>query len=149
MGFAIGNEWSDHVTEKKNYLWLAPSKLRSCSLGPELVVTEKFRSLRGRTRIYRGEDVIFDSGEFQTGEEHMCHSLANLEDHHFKYPQFRRPGDVHLHFFGTTTLSFGNCEPLADGDRIRIEFAGMGPPLLNSVRRVPADDTPFKVQPEG
>ena len=68
LGFAIGNEWSDHVTEKTNYLWLAPSKLRSCSLGPELVVTEQFRSIRGRTRIYRGESVTFVSGEFRTGE---------------------------------------------------------------------------------
>ena len=149
LGFAIGNEWSDHVTEKTNYLWLAPSKLRSCSLGPELVVTEQFRSIRGRTRIYRGESVIFVSGEFRTGEEHMCHSLVNLEDHHFKYPQFCHPGDVHLHYFGAVKLSFGNCEPLADGDRIRIEFEGMRPPLVNYVRRVPRDDTPVKVRSEG
>ena len=36
LGFALGNEFSDHVTEKFNYLWLAHSKLRQCSFGPEL-----------------------------------------------------------------------------------------------------------------
>ena len=36
LGMAIGNEFSDHVTEKFNYLWLAHSKLRQCSFGPEL-----------------------------------------------------------------------------------------------------------------
>lgn len=148
LGFSIGNEWSDHVTEKQNYLWLAPSKLRSCSLGPELVVTETFRNIKGRTRIYRDDRTIFDSGEFRTGEENMCHSLANMEDHHFKYPQFRRPGDVHMHFFGAAKLSFGNCEPLAEGDRIRIEFEGMGAPLVNYVRRLPRDDAPVKVRSE-
>ena len=50
---------------------------------------------------------------FLTGEENMCHSLDNLEYHHFKYAAHRVPGDVHLHFFGTATLSF------ADGIRVR------------------------------
>jgi hypothetical protein len=34
LGFAVGNEFSDHVMERKNYLYLAHSKLRSCSLWP-------------------------------------------------------------------------------------------------------------------
>ena len=38
IGFALGNEFSDHVTEKQNYLYLAHSKLRMCSLGPELLL---------------------------------------------------------------------------------------------------------------
>ena len=29
VGFALGNEFSDHVTERQNYLWLAHSKLRA------------------------------------------------------------------------------------------------------------------------
>ncbi len=98
LGFTVGNEWSDHAMEKVNYLWLAPSKLRTCSIGPELVVTEPFSDLRGRARILRGERLIYDSGTLASGEEHMCHSLANLEDHHFKNSQFRYPGDMHVHF---------------------------------------------------
>lgn len=148
LGFAVGNEWSDHVMEKKNYLWLAPSKLRTCSIGPELVVTEPFEKLRGRVRIFRGQGLLYESGDILTGTENMTHSLANLEDHHFKYPQFRHPGDVHLHFFGTTRMSFGTCEALEDGDRIEIEFDGMGPPLVNRVRRLPVEGKPLRVLPE-
>src|SRR5690606_2787187 len=37
VGFALGNEFSDHVLEKRNYLYLAHSKLRPCSFGPELL----------------------------------------------------------------------------------------------------------------
>ena len=37
LGFALGNEYSDHVTERQNYLYLAHSKLRHSSIGPEMV----------------------------------------------------------------------------------------------------------------
>src|SRR6266481_10004710 len=40
VGFALGNEFSDHVTERQNYLYLAHSKLRECSVGPELYLGE-------------------------------------------------------------------------------------------------------------
>ncbi|MEA3407216.1 MAG: AraD1 family protein [Chloroflexota bacterium] len=146
LGFAIGDEWSDHAMEQVNYLWLAPSKLRTCAIGPELITDHPFKDIRGSCRIYRQDKTIYDSGELLTGEEHMSHSLANLEDHHFKHPQFRVPGDVHLYFFGTSKFSFGNRGPLADGDRIEIEFSGMGAPLVNYVRRIPPDDTPIIVR---
>ncbi|HZD54103.1 MAG TPA: FAH family protein, partial [Woeseiaceae bacterium] len=37
LGFCLANEFSDHVTEHGNYLWLAHSKLRPAALGPELL----------------------------------------------------------------------------------------------------------------
>ncbi len=37
LGFALGNEWSDHATEAISYLHLAPSKLRTCAMGPTLL----------------------------------------------------------------------------------------------------------------
>jgi len=76
----------------------------------------------------------------------MSHSLANLEDHHFKHPQFRVPGDVHLYFFGTMKLSFGQRGPFQDGDRVEIAFEGMGAPLANPVRKLPKDDRPIVVR---
>ena len=42
---------------------------------------------------------------FLTGQANMSHTIANLEHHQFKNAVFRRPGDVHVHFFGTATLS--------------------------------------------
>ena len=38
LGFALANEFSDHVTERGNYLWLAHSKLRPASFGPEMLL---------------------------------------------------------------------------------------------------------------
>lgn len=146
LGFAIGNEWSDHITEKVNYLWLAASKLRTCAIGPELVTDQTFKDIRGYCRIQRGDTVIYDSDELLTGEDNMSHSLANLEDHYFKFPQFRVPGDVHIHFFGTMKLSTGSRDALNNNDQVRIHFEGMGGDLVNYVKRVPAAATPVTVR---
>src|SRR6267154_3000760 len=47
IGMAAGNEFSDHMFEKHNYLNLAGSKLSTCSLGPELVVGAGFQAVSG------------------------------------------------------------------------------------------------------
>lgn len=147
LGFVQGNEWSDHATEKINYLYLAPSKLRACAIGPELITDLAFDDLRGRCRVGRDGRTIYDSGELLTGERNMCHSLANLEDHHFKFPQHRLPGDVHVHFLGTMKLSFGQREwQYQTGDTIEVSFAGMGEPLRNPVRRETPDPRPIAVE---
>ncbi len=54
LGFAIGNEFSDHVTERKNYLYLAHSKLRPCAIGPELRTGAPPAHMEGVSRIRRG-----------------------------------------------------------------------------------------------
>ena len=139
VGFAVGNEFSDHVMERKNYLYLAHSKLRSCSYGPELRVGELPQHLAGSSRILRDGEVIWQN-EFLSGEANMCHSLDNLEDHHFKYRQFLRPGDVHIHFFGTATLSFADGIRTQPGDVFEISQAEFGAPLVN---RVGSSDAAF------
>jgi hypothetical protein len=137
LGFAIGNEFSDHVTERKNYLYLAHSKLRPCAIGPELRTGEPPAHMEGRSRIRRGGEVIWER-PFVTGERNMCHSLANLEYHHFKYAAHRRPGDVHLHFFGTATLSFADGIQAMPGDVFEVDLPDLGAPLTNPLARVPA-----------
>ena len=146
IGFAQGNEWADHAVERVNYLWLAPSKLRNCAIGPELITDESFQDLRGRCRIYRGSEELYDSGELLTGEQNMSHSFANLEDHHFKYAQFRQPGDLHIYFFGTMKMSFDVRGPFEEGDRIEIHFPKMGAALENYVRRETPDATSIVVR---
>jgi hypothetical protein len=144
LGFALGNEWSDHATEKISYLHLAPSKLRTCAVGPVLNTHSDFQDIAFRCSVLRGGRAIYDSGELRSGEHAMCHSLRNLEDHHFKYPQHRRPGDVHLHFFGTSRLSFGAREwKFEADDEICIEAPGFSPPLVNRV----AVDPPTIAEP--
>jgi len=149
LGFALANEWSDHATEKINYLYLAPSKLRACSMGPELVTDFDFQDVTLQCTVRRGGSLLYDSGPLKSGEQFMCHSLANLEDHHFKYSQHRQPGDVHLHFFGTSKLSYGTRSwKFAPGDEITIEAPGFCAPLVNVVsageRETPV---PVRVEP--
>ncbi len=130
VGFALINEFSDHVMERQNYLYLAHSKLRPCSFGPELLLGDLPDDIRGVSRIRRGDTVIFEQ-PFLTGEANMSHSIANLEAHHFKYPYFRRPGDIHVHCFGTATLSFAAGIRTQEGDVFEISAAEFGLPLAN------------------
>lgn len=130
IGMAMANEFSDHVIEKQNYLYLAHSKLRTCSLGPELVLDPDFSAVPGNVSIERNGDVVW-SKPIATGEVKMSHSLANLEHHHFKYEAHRRPGDAHIHFFGADAFSFGAGIKLQDGDVMIVAFEGFGRPLRN------------------
>jgi hypothetical protein len=134
LGFALANEFSDHVMERQNYLYLAHSKLRPAAIGPELLLGALPADIRGTARIRRNGAAIWEKS-FLTGEDNMSHHVRNLEHHHFKYPMFRRPGDVHVHFFGTATLSFSDGVKAQDGDVFEIEAAPFGLPLRNPLRK--------------
>jgi hypothetical protein len=146
VGMTQGNEFSDHRFEKKNYLNLAGSKLRTCSIGPELVIDPDFRTVPGTVTITRGEQKFW-SQPISSGEEEMSHSMRNLEHHHFKFELHRRPGDVHIHFLGAHSLSFGQGIELKDGDVMEIHFNGFGRPLRNPVEVVRKKDEPVEVIP--
>ena len=148
IGFAGGNEFSDHQFEKKNYLNLAGSKLRQCSLGPELVADTAFESVNVDAAIVRDGTELW-SKSFLSGERGMCHSLRNLEHHHFKFEAHRRPGDVHVHFFGTAALSFSDGVQLKDGDVMRASFEGFGRPLRNPVRKIGGEQKLVRAIPLG
>jgi len=137
LGCCLGNEFSDHVTERHNYLWLAHSKLRPAALGPELLTGPVPLDVRGTSRIIRAGRTLWEK-PFLTGESNMSHALANLEHHHFKYAQFRRPGDVHVHFLGTATLSFMDGIETRVDDVFEIEAAPFRLPLRNRLGRTAA-----------
>jgi hypothetical protein len=137
LGLALGNEFSDHVTERGNYLWLAHSKLRPAALGPELLLGPLPEEVRGTSRILRDGTTLWEQ-PFVSGEANMSHSIANLEHHHFKYPQFRRPGDVHVHFFGTATLSFSDGVRTQAGDVFEIAAHPFRLPARNPLAVAPA-----------
>jgi hypothetical protein len=75
---------------------------------------------------------------FLSGEANMSHSIANLEHHHFKYELFRNPGDIHVHFFGTATLSFSDDVATQEGDVFEIAAAPFTLPLANGLTRADA-----------
>jgi hypothetical protein len=148
VGMTCGNEFSDHVFEKKNYLNLAGSKLRTASLGPELAIDPAFDSVAGEVSIERLGHPLWTKS-IRTGETEMCHSLRNMEHHHFKYETHRRPGDVHVHFFGAVSLSFGEGIRLATGDVMQIQFAGFGRALRNPLKAATAKPALVEVIPLG
>ncbi len=145
LGFALGNEYSDHVTERQNYLFLAHSKLRHCAIGPEMITGKLPDHVEGRSRIIRKGKVIWEK-PFLTGEGNMSHTLANLEYHHFKYEAFRKPGDLHIHFFGTATLSIADGIVTEDGDVFEIEAPVFGAALRNPLKAMKADFKPGGVR---
>jgi hypothetical protein len=135
LGYALANEFSDHVMERHNYLWLAHSKLRPAALGPELLLGELPAHIEGSSRIRRDGSVIWEK-PFLSGESNMSHTVRNLEQHHFKYPNFRRPGDIHVHFFGTGTLSYSDGVQTREGDVFEISARPFTLPVRNPIARL-------------
>ena len=146
LGMTIGNEFSDHVFERKNYLNLAGSKLRTCAIGPELVVDPAFDSVPGTVTITRGSATLW-AKQIVTGEQEMSHNLRNIEHHHFKFDAHRCPGDIHVHYFGACALSFGDGVRLADRDVMEVAFNGFGRPLRNPLRVTASSTSPVIVTP--
>ena len=144
VGFALGNEFSDHVMEAQNYLYLAHSKLRTCSFGPELLIGSAPTQITGQVCIRRDDQILWEA-PFLTGEDHMSYSIANLEHHHFKYDIFRYPGDVHCHLFGTATLSRNSGIVTQPGDQFEISAPGFGRPLRNSLELAQEENLIVKV----
>jgi hypothetical protein len=132
IGFTMANDVSDHAFEQRNYMYIAASKLRSCPLGPELLVGALPQEVNGVVRVKRGETVVWESS-FASGEGNMSHSISNLEYHHFKGNSTRRPGDIHVHLFGCDASSGAAGIKVCDGDIFEIEAPVMGRPLRNYV----------------
>jgi hypothetical protein len=149
IGMCAGNEFSDHEFERRNYLYLAASKLRSCSIGPELVVDGDFGAVTGEVSLERDGKPLWRKA-IETGEENMSHTLANLEHHHFKFAGHRQPHHVHVHFFGAHSLSFGEGIKLKSGDWMQVHFEGYGRALRNQIEIEPKErDRLIHVQPLG
>jgi hypothetical protein len=132
VGYTLGNEFSDHIMERQNYLYLAHSKLRQCSIGPELLVGTLPDDMEGTSRVLRNGKLLWEKA-IRTGETNMNHTLANLEHHHFKYAMFRRPGDVHVHYYGAAALSFAEGIRTQAGDVFEVEVPHFGRPLRNAL----------------
>jgi hypothetical protein len=132
LGYALGNEFSDQVTEALNFLYLAHSKLRACSIGPELRLGELPGDIRGKVRVLRQDALVWE-GDFFSGEDNMSHAIRNLEHYHFRYPMFRRPGDLHAYFFGAAILSCAHGVKTEPGDRFEIDVPEFGRPLRNQM----------------
>ncbi|MGL3607750.1 AraD1 family protein [Rhizobium sp. G187] len=144
LGFSVANEFSDHVTEKINYLYLAHSKLRPASFGPEILVGPLPDHVEGVSRILRDGKTAWEKA-FVSGEANMSHTIANLEYHHFKYALFCQPGDLHVHMYGTATLSVADGFVTQEGDVFEIQSPQFGLPLRNRLARAAAEPVTVKM----
>jgi hypothetical protein len=141
LGVCLANEFSDHVMKNANYHWVAHSKVRPAALGPELLVGAVPADIRGKVSVLRKGATLW-TAPFETGEANMMYSVANLERHLFKYPLFRRPGDVHVHFFGCAMLShLDGVKPEADD-----VFEISAPPFQLPLRNRMAVGPPVEVE---
>ncbi len=149
IGMAMGNEFSDHKFEKKQL----PESRRLQDSAPARSARSwwsirSFESVPGTVTIERAGRVLW-SKAIATGEEEMCHSLANIEHHHFKFETHRRPGDVHVHYYGAHSLSFGDGDPagrrgrdVASVRRLR-PGAAQSPAALRPPNRIPIVASPI------
>ena len=120
LGFALGNEFSDHVTERVNYLFLAHSKLRYASFGPELRVGDLPADIRGHVaHPARRQGAVGKAVPLGRGQHVPHHRQSRAPP--LQVRLFRQPGDVHVHMFGTATLSFADGIKTEAGDVFEIE----------------------------
>ena len=84
------------------------------------------------SRILRDGKTVWEK-PFLSGEANMSHTIANLEYHHFKYALFCQPGDLHVHMYGTATLSVADGFVTREGDVFEIDAPQFGLPLRNKL----------------
>ncbi len=135
VGLTPGNEFADPALATADPRLLSHAKLRTCSIGPELVLDAEFTDVSGLVRVERGGKRIW-SREVLTGERHTQFTLAEVEEHHFKYIAHRVPGDVHIHYLGGSVSSYGDGIRLEQGDHVVVEWDGFGRPLRNLIERL-------------
>jgi hypothetical protein len=134
VGVTAGNEFADPALPARDPAAGPQAKLRTCSVGPELVLDAAIADVRGTVSIERSGASLW-SREIRMGEDYMRYSLADIERNHFRYDAHRRPGDAHLHYLGAAAASYLDGVRLEDGDQVSVEFEGLGRPLRNPIVR--------------
>jgi hypothetical protein len=137
VGLTPGNEFCDPAQAEESLTANAHSKLRPCSIGPELWLDAAFDEIRGSVSIRRDGQPLW-SAELVTGDRHTRYRLEEIETSLFRHAGHRRPGDVHVHFLGSPASSYANGIRLQDGDEMIVDWEGFGRPLVNHVSRAAA-----------
>ena len=86
--------------------------------------------------ILRDGQVIWEKSFLSGGSANMSHTLfcAILSSITIRpFANFRRPGDIHVHFFGTGTLSFGDGVRTREGDVFEISAPPFTLPVRNPI----------------
>ena len=150
VGLTPGNEFADPAMAGKDARLLSRAKLRTCAIGPELVLDAEFQDVAGSVAVERaigGVGRPIWCKEIRTGEKHTAFRLEEIEQRHFEFDAHRIPGDVHIHFLGGSVSSFGDGVLLEEGDEVVIQWEGFGLPLRNPIEREPAETAVAAVLP--
>jgi hypothetical protein len=134
VGLTPGNEFADPALTDADRRMLSHSKIRTCAIGPELVLDAAFDDARGNVRVERDGATIW-SRDVSTGEAHTIFPLGEVERNLFEYDAHRIPGDVHVHYLGGSVSSYGDGIRLQDGDQVVIEWQNYGRALRNLIER--------------
>jgi len=145
VGFTQGNEFADPALAKRDPGAFSHGKLRTCSIGPELILDADIADVSGRIVIERAGAALW-SRDFRAGESHMHYPLARIEQNLFRYDAHRRPGDAFVHYLGAAVPPFEDGSVLKDGDAVTIAFTGFGKPLRNLIKRPPPNE-PVQIVP--
>ncbi len=130
VGFVLANGFSDIPGQRLDDLYPGHFKLWQASFGPELLVGPLPGGIGGTSRIRRGDEIVVEM-PLQSGGENMSQSVAALEHDLFRSGIHLRPGDVHIHIFGTARLSFAHGFAPGEEDVLETEAAPFGLPLWN------------------
>lgn len=134
VGLTPGNEFADPALTDADRRMLSHAKIRTCAIGPELLLDAAFDDAGGNVRVEREGTTIW-SKDVSTGEAHTMFRLAEVEQNLFRYDAHRIPGDVHVHYLGGSVSSYGAGVRLQDGDQVVIEWLDYGRALRNLIER--------------
>jgi hypothetical protein len=134
IGLTPGNEFCDPAMEAADARMRSHGKLRTCAIGPEVMIDGKFTETHGSVRIERGTKQIW-SRTVATGSPLTQFSLEEIEESLFRYDAHRIPGDAHVHYLGGSVCSYNEGIRLEAGDQVVIEWEGFGRPLRNVIER--------------
>ncbi len=104
---------------------------RASSLGPELILEPELPVLKGSARVGHSQK---PRSQTLLAEVPVQLALASIEPDHFESADFRRPGDVHVHFLGERVFTHGADLEAGEGERVEVEFEGLGRALINTIR---------------
>lgn len=134
VGITPGNEFADAGLAAEDPRMLAHAKMRTCSIGPELVLDADFEDVQGSVRVERGGATLW-SRELATGAKHTLFSIADVEDSLFQCDAHRIPGTAHVHYLGGSASSHADGIRLQNGDQVVVEWKDFGRPLRNLIER--------------
>lgn len=144
LGFALGNEFRPH--HRARQLSVAGThipELQARFHRTRTVLPARCRSCRRHVqdRARRQGDL---AKALPVRRGRPCPTPSPISNTTISNQAFRHPGDVHVHFFGTATLSFSDGIATKEGDVFEIEAKPFAYALRNTLANAPAQSVTVK-----